>query len=128
MKKIIIIIPYFGKLPEIYVFWRQSALNNPSIDFLFVADSHIEQAENIKVLNITFEQLKKYMQKFFDFTITLPSPYKLCDFRPAYGDIFDDYIKEYDFWGILILFMVISDISLLMKFCLCMMSFLVGGI
>ena len=99
MKKIIIIIPYFGKLPEIYAFWRQSALNNPSIDFLFVADSHIEQAENIKVLNITFEQLKNYMQKFFDFTITLPSPYKLCDFRPAYGDIFGDYIKGYDFWG-----------------------------
>ena len=41
MKKIIIIIPYFGKLPKIYAFWRQSALNNPSIDFLFVADSII---------------------------------------------------------------------------------------
>lgn len=68
MKKIIIIIPYFGKLPKIYAFWRQSALNNPSIDFLFVADSHIEQAENIKVLNITFEQLKNYMQNF----LTLP--------------------------------------------------------
>ena len=99
MKKIIIIIPYFGKLPEIYAFWRQSALNNPSIDFLFVADSYIEQTENIKVLNITFEQLKNYMQNFFDFTITLPSPYKLCDFRPAYGDVFGDYIKGYDFWG-----------------------------
>jgi hypothetical protein len=27
------------------------------------------------------------------------TPYKLCDFRPAYGLIFSDFIKKYDFWG-----------------------------
>lgn len=27
------------------------------------------------------------------------SPYKLCDFKPAYGEIFQQEIKEYDFWG-----------------------------
>jgi len=25
--------------------------------------------------------------------------YKLCDFKPFYGLIFDDFLKEYDFWG-----------------------------
>ncbi len=29
----------------------------------------------------------------------MPQPYKLCDFRPAYGEIFQEYIKGYDFWG-----------------------------
>lgn len=28
-----------------------------------------------------------------------PDPYKLCDIRPAYGNVFDDYIKNYDFYG-----------------------------
>jgi hypothetical protein len=26
-------------------------------------------------------------------------PYKLCDFKPAYGFIFSDFIEKYDFWG-----------------------------
>ncbi|MBY0481821.1 MAG: hypothetical protein K2Q21_10720, partial [Chitinophagaceae bacterium] len=26
-------------------------------------------------------------------------PYKICDFRPAYGVIFNEFLKPYDFWG-----------------------------
>jgi hypothetical protein len=29
----------------------------------------------------------------------LTTPYKLCDIRPAYGLIFEDFIKEFEFWG-----------------------------
>lgn len=35
----------------------------------------------------------------FDFNIALPSPYKLCDFRPIYGKLFQQYINGADFWG-----------------------------
>ena len=31
--------------------------------------------------------------------IEIKRPYKLCDFRPAYGLIFEEYLKNYDFWG-----------------------------
>lgn len=31
--------------------------------------------------------------------IAVPQPYKLCDFRPAYGYIFAEYLTQYDFWG-----------------------------
>ena len=31
--------------------------------------------------------------------VTLDRPYKLCDFKPAYGFIFGEYLKEYDYWG-----------------------------
>ena len=33
------------------------------------------------------------------FEIVVESGYKLCDFKPALGYIFSDYIKKYDFWG-----------------------------
>nr|WP_162899550.1 DUF6625 family protein [Salinibacter ruber] len=26
-------------------------------------------------------------------------PYKVCDFRPAFGLMFEDYLSTYDFWG-----------------------------
>ena len=38
-------------------------------------------------------------QANFDFRIALDRPYKLCDFRPAYGEMFQEYLKDYDFWG-----------------------------
>ncbi len=30
---------------------------------------------------------------------TVRKPYKLCDFRPAFGIMFEDYLSRYDFWG-----------------------------
>ena len=27
------------------------------------------------------------------------SPYKLCDYKPVYGLIFDEDLQDYDFWG-----------------------------
>ncbi len=29
----------------------------------------------------------------------IPQPYKLCDFKPAYGFLFEDYIQDYEYWG-----------------------------
>lgn len=99
MKKIIVIIPYFGTLPKMFKFWYQSAVNNPTINYLFFTDCSIEETANIKVVKVSFDELKAYIQSKFDFKIELPSPYKFCDYKTAYGDIFKDYLKGYDFWG-----------------------------
>jgi hypothetical protein len=34
-----------------------------------------------------------------DFEIIIKHPYKICELKPAYGLIFDEYLKEYNFWG-----------------------------
>ena len=36
--------------------------------------------------------------KALRFEVAAETGYKLCDFKPAYGIIFADYIKEYDFF------------------------------
>src|SRR5262249_38799609 len=33
------------------------------------------------------------------FEVTLPTPYKLCDFRPTYGLVFAEHVAGFDFWG-----------------------------
>lgn len=30
---------------------------------------------------------------------TLENPHKLCDFKPMYGHIFEDYLNKYNYWG-----------------------------
>jgi len=99
MKSIIIIIPYFGKFPNEFQFWLNSAYQNKSIDFVIFTDQYLITRDNVKVVNISFKELRLIFQEKFDFPICLEHPYKLCDYKPAYGFIFDTLINSYDFWG-----------------------------
>lgn len=110
MKTIVVIFPYFGKLPPQYQMWRASALRNPSVDFMFFTDTDVEPAKNIIVNKMQFSDFRQLVQKAFDFPIVLDRPYKLCEYKQAYGYILQDYIKEYDFWGFGDLDLVYGDL------------------
>jgi hypothetical protein len=99
MKSILIIIPYFGPFPKQFKFWLDSAYNNPTVNFLILTDNLLESRENVKVIPMTFNDFRNKIQSGFDFEIALKTPYKICDFRGAYGYIFQEYIENYDFWG-----------------------------
>lgn len=99
MKSIVIIFPYFGTLPVQYNMWRESALRNPSVDFMFFTDADVELAANIIVHKMKFEDFREYIQAILDFPIVLDRPYILCDFKPLYGQALQKYISKYDFWG-----------------------------
>ena len=43
--------------------------------------------------------MKELFQNHYDFPISISAPYKFCDFRPAFGEIFSDYLVGYDYWG-----------------------------
>ena len=61
MKKIILIMAYFGKLPNYFPIWLESVRNNPTVDFMFISDC-IEETElpkNVKLLNISGEDFKR---------------------------------------------------------------------
>lgn len=99
MKRIVILFPYFGTLPPQYGMWRASALQNPSIDFVFFTDCDVESAHNIIVHKMQFEDFKKKIQEAFDFPIVLDRPYKICEYRPAFAYALPQYVEGYDFWG-----------------------------
>lgn len=110
MKSIVLIFPYFGKLPTQYKMWRESALRNPSVDFMFFTDADVEPAKNIIVYKMKFEEFRQYIQVVFDFPIMLDRPYILCDFKPVYGEALQQYISKYDYWGYGDLDVVYGDI------------------
>ena len=104
MKKIRLIIPYFGKLPKFFPYFLLTAKRNQKIDFLIYTDQNIDQfeilnAENIEFKTLSFDDLRKKVQSKFDFEISLKTPYKLCDYKVAYGFIFEEELKGYDYWG-----------------------------
>lgn len=101
MKKILYIIPYFGKLPTLFPLWLESCRYNPTINWIIFTDDKTvyDYPNNVEVIYTTFQKIKKRVQELFDFPIALETPYKLCDYKVAYGDIFSNYIDGYDFWG-----------------------------
>ncbi len=101
MKSIAFVIPYFGKFPNYFSLWLQSCRNNPTIDWLLFTDSNekYDYPKNVKVTLIQFGELRDKIQNLFDFEISLLKPYKLCDFRPSYGEIFKEQLVGYDYWG-----------------------------
>lgn len=102
MHSILFICPYFGKLPESqFPLWLQSCQYNPTINWLVVTDDRTEYhyPSNVKVEYTTWDMFRQRVQSNFDFPIALNKPYKLCDYKPAYGDIFKEEVIGYDFWG-----------------------------
>lgn len=112
MKKIAYIVPYFGKFPKNFQYWLLSCSCNPTIDWLIFTDDHTKYnyPSNVKVTYCSFDDMKKRIQNLYDFPVCLERPYKLCDFRPAYGEIFEQELKKYDFWGHCDLDLVWGDI------------------
>ena len=78
-------MPYFGKLPVQYKAWRASARHNATIDFMFFTDAEVEPAENIIVHRMEFSDFREMVFQAFDFPIVLDRPYKLCEYKQAYG-------------------------------------------
>lgn len=111
MDSIALIIPYFGKIPAFYKLWEITALANETIDFLIYTDSHdITAKKNIHVTHITFNEFKAILQKEFDFPIACSMSYKLCDYKPTYGQAFRKTLKNYDWWGYCDIDMLLGDL------------------
>lgn len=111
--KIIIICPYFGKLPSYFNLWLKSCKFNKNIDFLVITDDKTEFnfPQNVKIELMEFNSFTNLISTKLNIEINVNRPYKLCDFRPAYGIILDDYIIGYEFWGHCDLDMIFGDIS-----------------
>lgn len=88
-------------LPNYFPLWLSTCKWNPTIDFFIITDDRrdYEYPNNVKKVYMEFTDLQKMVQKSFEFPISLETPYKLCDYKPAYGEIFSHWLKDYDYWG-----------------------------
>ncbi|WP_294309624.1 DUF6625 family protein [uncultured Chryseobacterium sp.] len=102
MRKILFITFYFGELPWYFNYFYKSCLDNKDVDFIFFGDQIDSSlnAENIKVVDFSIEKFNLLASEKLGFKINVKRGYKICDFRPAFGNILEQYITEYDFWAI----------------------------
>ncbi len=95
-----LVVPYFGARPSYLPLVVRSMARNPDVSWLLLTDEPVPGAPpNVSVHLTGFADLAARIQGHFDFEISLERPYKLCDFRPAYGEIFRTELAGFDFWG-----------------------------
>ncbi|MEO6979678.1 MAG: DUF6625 family protein [Mucilaginibacter sp.] len=102
LKSIALVTCYFGKFPWYFDFFVHSCKFNPSVDFFVITDDKTylkPTPENVKLIYKTLHDISRLATQKLEFKVNIGYPYKLCDFKPAYGVLFSEILEGYDFWG-----------------------------
>lgn len=99
--RIAFLCPYFGKFPNHIQLWLNSCGKNESATFYIFTDDRtsLMYPDNVIVKYMDIEEMRKEWQKKFDFKISLEGAYKIGDYKPAFGYLFEELIEGYDAWG-----------------------------
>lgn len=101
-KSIALLVCYYGEFPWYFNYFVHSCKHNPTIDFYVITDnpsSPIPLPGNVKFIYKTLHDTRLLASERLGFEVKIAEGYKFCDFKPAYGFIFSDTVKGYDFWG-----------------------------
>ena len=100
---------YYGQWPATFQFWLTSCKFNSFIDFYLISDidsNSYDIPENVKLVRKSFQEIQYFISNKIhqlnanlDIFTALDRPYKLCDFKPAYGYLFEDLFSGYEYWG-----------------------------
>jgi hypothetical protein len=97
-----IITYYLGDMPWYFSYFLHSCRYNPTINFIILTDGDLERNDipgNVFIHKITLSEFKILASKKLGLEVSITHPYKLCDFKPAYGFLFPEILKTYDFWA-----------------------------
>lgn len=103
MNKFAVVIPYYGTFKPSITLFLESCIRNKNIDWFFFTDCSIPKSiqltSNIKWYETDLQFIKDLFKNQLKREVVLERPYKLCDLKPFYGLIFQDYLLEYEYWG-----------------------------
>lgn len=112
MAKIVLFVPYFGPFPKHMPLWVRSCAANPQIDWVLLTDQDAppRMPPNMRYVRTSFEDIKKRFSARLGFEVSLDRPYKIVDYKPAYGYLFADMVSGYDIWGYCDVDVIFGDI------------------
>ena len=101
MRKIVIIVMYFGRFPEYFHHFLSGCVFNRQIDWILFTDQDklAYSGGNIHYNYLDISNFNHLAAEKLEFPVNIINAYKLCDFKPLYGFIFKDFLKDYNYWG-----------------------------
>lgn len=100
-KKCALLIAYFGSFNEYFSLFLKSCEKNPSFQWIIFTDctKEYDYPSNVEIVKMSFQQVKARAEEKFGFKVSMETPYKLCDYKPVYGFLFEEYLEGYEYWG-----------------------------
>lgn len=100
-KKILFLIPYFGRFPEWFPFYLESCRWNPTIDWIVFTDCEIPKnhPENFQFIPMSFEDYQQLISDRLGIDFKTKHAYTLCNMKPALGYLHQEYLTGYDYFG-----------------------------
>lgn len=104
---------YFGQWPEWTPFFLKSCTINKDIDFIIISESNPCKidAQNIYYRKHSIEDFSERIQNRLALNFKIQDLYKICDFKPTYGILFEDLLKPYKHWGYCDVDLLFGDLS-----------------
>jgi hypothetical protein len=113
MGKVCFIVPYFGEEPYWFNYFLHSAANNKNYAWLIFTNFTLGiSSSNIKHIKLTLHEFNNYVSNRLGLETNIENPYKICDFKPAFGDIFKEYIQHFDYWAYCDTDIILGDLDL----------------
>jgi hypothetical protein len=110
--KIAIITFCLGKVPYWLDYFVKSCAFNTKTDWFLFTDCYVKENKNsnIKIIRTSLNEIGKLIYEKINVKVNIKHPYKLCEFRPAFGLIFNKYLRNYDYWGYCDIDLIFGDI------------------
>jgi hypothetical protein len=99
--RIAFIQTWLGPIPEYFGKHLITCSFQKNIDFFIFTDQIVDNISypNIFIHSITKENIEKRISKSFGENIKLLNNKKSCDLKASFGDMYQDYVKNYEYIG-----------------------------
>lgn len=112
MNNLVFILPFFGSEPYWFKYFLISVGRNKKYQWLLFTDFVIKTVpDNVKHNKMSLLEFNQFVSLKLGVKTNIIDPYKICDFKPAFGHIFQDYINEFAFWAYCDADIILGDIS-----------------
>ena len=96
----LVIIPFFGVFGPWFPLYLRSLAQQSTLDLLLITDVEVDSLpRNVRLLRMNLADLERHAEMKLGSSVKLPTPRHLCDLKPAYGRIFEDYLAGYKYWA-----------------------------
>ena len=112
-KSLALMVCYIGKFPWYFKYFVHSCKYNPTVDFIILTDDDTYRGplpENVKLIFTTLEEISAIATEKLGLPVQITFAYKLNGFKPAYGLMFPDILRDYDWWGYIDIDIILGDI------------------
>jgi len=107
------IVPYFGQWPHWISYYLKSCETNTSFHWFIITDLEqpVRKLPNVHFVPMSLKELTDRISNQLQINPVIRHPYKLVDFKPAFGIIFEDILQEFPYWGYTDLDLIYGNLS-----------------